>query len=167
MPPNRCSGSVFIVHSEHCNEKHLKLIRQLCHGLSKYSIKSVVYEFDKIFGPTEQGITRWTENNFIECDKVLFVCNKELSDDWTDRSDNCTSQVVAAARLAFHGWVNKDSKDLSKFGVVLLEESHHKYIPGLVLNSPVKFVYPEHNGNEEIAQFIRGVPKYVHPNSLH
>lgn len=166
---------MFVVHSEHCSDQHLRLIRQLCHGLSKYAIKPVAFVYDEHEGPTQQGITQWTENNFIKCDKILIVCNKELRDDWSNEQDTQTSSLVTAARLAFLGCVNKDKdKFLSKFGVVLLKHSDEEYIPGLLLQNPVRFEYPKCNNkkeiakfNEKIARFIRGIPKYEHPNNLH
>ena len=167
LPVRSSSRSVFVVHSERCSEKHLILIRQLCHGLSDYSIRPVAFVYDEHAGPTQQGITQWTENNFVECDKVLIVCNKELSDDWSNKQETQSSSLVAAAKLAFHGCVNKDNKDLSKFAVVLLKHSDHRYIPGLLLQNPVRFVYPKCNSNEEIARFVHGIPKFEHPNNLH
>jgi len=142
----------------------------MCHGLSKYAIKPVAYVYEEHDGPTLQGITQWTENNFLKCDKILIVCNKELNDDWSN--EDGTSSLVAAAKLAFHGCVNKDNKFLSKFGVVLLENSD---IPGLLLQNLIRFVFPTCNKNnkelitefnEKIARFVCGTPKYEHPNNF-
>lgn len=137
---------VFIINSPQSSEEDLCLVRNLCHSLAGNSVKPINYEyftFDRQHGPGQSGIYQWAENNFIECDMTLFVCNKSFYDAWNN-GDTDQNSLVSASKLLLQGHLSQ-SESVSQFGVILLRQSDDRYIPSLYLRSLQKFVVFQNN----------------------
>ena len=133
---------VFVINSPQSSEDDLLLVRRLCHKLADNSVKPVNYEyleFDRQHGPGQSGIYQWAENNFTECNMVLFVCNKNFHDAWNNGDTNQNS-LISACKFLLQGHLSSNhSEDVSKFGIVLLRQTDDQYVPRL-LRSLQKFV---------------------------
>jgi len=127
---------VFIIDSPQSDDDDRYLVRKLCHNLANHCITPIMYEYyvnDRRHGPGHFGIFPWTEDQFVNSDMVLFVCNKSFSDVWNN-GDTDHSSFVSACKLSLQGYLSTNN-DLARFGVILLRQSDACYIPTLYLKN--------------------------------
>lgn len=154
---------VFIV-----TDKNSEAIRRLCYHLTDYDIDYIYYQYvenDRHDGPGQLGIGVWTEKSFNESDMVLLVCNKGFNNVWkngtesiSNGQDPYTAQIISTTKHLFHGLLS--GNNLSKFAVVLLQESDQCYIPD-VLKNIKSFSVVDY---EALARYILQVPEFIPPN---
>ena len=155
-----CQPKAFIV-----TDKNLELARQLCHHLAEYDIDTVYYQYvenDRTYGPGRLGIPAWAEKWFKESSIILFICNEGFSSIWNDGNINNTrhdsyAEIISITKLLFGGCATDNN--LSKFAVVLLQESDHRFIPDLLKNIKSFSV----GDTERLARYILEVPTYAPP----
>ena len=132
---------VFVINFPQSSEEDLCLVRKLCHKLAENSIKPVNYEYsayDRQHGPGQSGIFQWAENNFTECNMILFVCNKSFYEAWNN-GDTDQNSLISASKFLLQGHLSSNhSKDVSRFGIVLLRKAEEQYVP-LCLRSLQQF----------------------------
>ena len=150
---------VFIINSPQSGDDDLCLVRKMCHNLAHHSIKPITYQYsvtDRQQGPGHSGVYSWAEEKFMNSDMILFVCNKSLFDVWNS-GDTDHSSFVSACKLLLHGYFTS-SDDMSRFGVILLRESDHCYIPSLCLRNFKTFTVFQNGGQCNIEALLDTVP---------
>ncbi|XP_065886955.1 uncharacterized protein [Dysidea avara] len=163
-PPTPISDGpvkVFVINCPQSSEEDLRLVRNLCHNLANHSIDPISYEYES--GPGQVGIYQWTEENFVNSDMIVFVCNKSLCEAWGD-SESEQDPFVSASRQLLQGHLSS-SESVSKFAIALLRESDSQYIPSLYLKNISTFVLfrDGHCNEEELVRYIKQVPHFVRP----
>jgi len=156
---------VFIINCPHSSEEDKRLVRNLCHNLASNSIDPISYEYssESESGPSQIGIYQWTEENFVNSEMIVFVCNKSLCEAWGD-SESEQDPFVSASRQLLQAHFST-SDDASKFAIVFLRESDRQYIPSLYLqNIPTYVVFRDgHCDEEELVRYIKQLPHFVRP----
>ncbi|XP_065887913.1 uncharacterized protein [Dysidea avara] len=153
------SRQVLIINSPQSDDDDLCLMRKLCHNLADHSIKPITYEYyitDRRKGPGHSGIYQWAEDNFLNSDMILFVCNKSLHDVWNS-GDTEQSSFVSACKLLLQGYLSS-SEDLSRFGIILLRESDACYIPSLYLRNFKTFTVFQNGGQCSVEDLVDCFP---------
>ena len=156
------SAKVFIINSPQSSDEDLRLVRNLCHNLADNAVEAISYDYCES-GPSQSGIHEWMENNFVECDMILIVCNKSFYDAWNS-NDSEQNVVVSASKQLLQGHLIS-GENVSKLAVVLLREHDRQYIPSLYLRNVTTFVVfnDGHCNEEELVRYILQVPRFIKP----
>ena len=156
------SAKVFIINSPQSSDEDLRLVRNLCHNLADNAVEAISYD-DCESGPSQSGIHEWMENNFVECDMILIVCNKSFYDAWNS-NDSEQNAVVSASKQLLQGHLIS-GENISKLAVVLLREHDRQYIPSLYLRNVTTFVVfnDGHCNEEDLVRYILQVPRFIKP----
>ena len=161
------SAKVFIINSSQSSDEDLRLVRNLCHNLAEHEIEPITYEYSMCeSGPGQSGIYQWMENNFIECDMTLFVCNECFCDAWNSSDVTEGDAIVSAGKQLLQGHLSTNSKNISKLAVVLLREHDRQYIPSLYLKNLTTFtVFSDGQCDEEnLVRYILQLPRFISPS---
>lgn len=148
------SHTALVVYSLDSSERDEHLVLQyLISDLRKYYIAAV----------TPKNLQRgnlpfWIEEQVKKADAVLCVCNEAFFKEWTSNPSTVyTSRAVAHSLKSFIGGTLSQSKDLSKFGIVLLKQSDKQFIPSTYLAGTQSFLIDE---TENIARFVAEVSHF-------
>lgn len=161
------SAKVFIINSPQSSDEDLRLVRNLCHNLADNAVEPITYEYSMCeSGPEQSGIYQWMENNFIECNMILFVCNKSFYDAWYSNESE-QNPIISASRQLLQGHLTS-SENISKLAVVLLRETDQQYVPSLYLKNVTTFVVfsDGHCNEEDLVRYILQVPRFIKPAVL-
>ena len=156
------SAKVFIINSPQSSDEDLRLVRNLCHNLADNAVEAISYDYCES-GPSQSGIHEWMENNFVECDMILIVCNESFYDAWNS-NDSEQNAVVSASKQLLQGHLIS-GENISKLAVVLLREHDRQYIPSLYLRNVTTFVVfnDGHCNEEDLVRYILQVPRFIKP----
>ena len=156
------SPKVFIINSPQSSDEDLRLVRNLCHNLADNAVEAISYDYCES-GPSQSGIHEWMENNFVECDMILIVCNKSFYDAWNS-NDSEQNAVVSASKQLLQGHLIS-GENVSKLAVVLLREHDRQYIPSLYPRNVTTFVVfnDGHCNEEDLVRYILQVPRFIKP----
>jgi len=156
---------VFVISCPQSSEEDRRLVRNLCHNLANHSIDTTSYEYSTTSesGPGQVGIYHWTEENFVNSDMIVFVCNKSLCEAWGD-SESEQDPFVSASRQLLQGYLSS-GENISKFAIALLRQSDNQYIPSLYLKNISTFLLfnDGHCNEEELVRYIKQLPHFVRP----
>ena len=158
-PIEKYPPKVFIV-----TDSDLQPVRELYHHLDSYDIDPEYYQYvenDREDGPGRLGIPAWTQKCFNKHDMVLFVCNHGFNSAWENEvtRQDPYALIIATVRQLFEGHLTEHNRH-SKYAVILLQESDRQYIPPLLRNIR-RFLIRD---QEELARYIRQIPKYEAPH---
>ena len=156
------SAKVFIINSPQSSDEDLRLVRNLCHNLADNAVEAIAYDYCES-GPRQSGIHEWMENNFVECDMILIVCNESFYDAWNS-NDSEQNAVVSASKQLLQGHLIS-GENISKLAVVLLREHDRQYIPSLYPRNVTTFVVfsDGHCNEEDLVRYIIQVPRFIKP----
>jgi len=166
-PPTPISDrpmKVFVVNCPQSSDEDKRLVRNLCHNLADHSIEPISLEYSTFeSGPGQVGIYQWTEEQFTNCDMIVFVCNKSLHDVWGD-SESDQDAFVSASRQLLQAHL-LSGENVSKFAIALLRQSDKQYIPSLYLKNIRTFTLfsDGHCDEEDLVRYIKQVPHFVRP----
>ena len=111
-------------------------------------------------------VHEWIEYSVKTFDKILLVCNRQFQEEWNNRGSHINEEpIIHYLRYSYMWELRKHTTQYmkSKYAVVLMQESHRKYIPDCYSLSLKVYQFSQ---IEEIASHILEQPLYRFPRDM-
>ena len=152
VPSDAAKDLVVAVYSDRCpREEHEAILEQLVKGLAKKGVPVTSHEWSGKELPA-----KWMEEHLEKAVVVVCVCNQAFHLEWEQSRPALPSTVAPLRQLLYAKIHNNES--LSKFVVLLLKQSHKRFIPKYLQALPCFLV--DSSGLDELGRVVKGLPPY-------
>lgn len=150
-PSPRKNPKLLLIYSLDSPEKEIEaVLHHLVGELSQYGIEVEYPE------KCNENISRWVEQQILQADKVLCICNEAFLREFHENGSNGITFVSALRTMAY----SYQNEIPQRYGLVLPKQSYRPFVPSGYLKGAFEFLLDPKTVTERVARFVKGLPPH-------